>query len=150
MDVASILTGPLLGGLGGAATAIVSRVLDYKDADAKRKHEIARLTLVLQSKAETAALQGEFAAQAAAHAADRSTYGDSWAARWIVDPLRGVIRPTATIALGTLLGWLTLEALAKGPALDAALQREIVTTSLALATGAISYWFGMRGTFRRG
>lgn len=159
MDILSILSGPLLGGLGGAATAIVQRVLDYKDANAKRAHELAmrdkdreQLALELQSKSEIAKVdadtqiaikEGDLAI--AALEADKATYGDSWMARWIIDPLRGVIRPIATIAYGSVLGWLTWQAVRHGPALTADVQKAILDTTLTLATGTVSYWFGMRG-----
>jgi hypothetical protein len=162
MDILSILSGPLLGGLGGAATAITQRVLDYKDAGAKRAHELAmrdkdrdQLALELQSKSEVAKLDADTQlavkdadVQIAALAADRATYGDSWMARWIIDPLRGVIRPVTTIAYGSLLGWLTYEALTQGPKLSPETQKAILDTALTLATGTVSYWFGMRGARR--
>jgi hypothetical protein len=159
MDVLSLLTGPLLGGLGGAVTAVTTKILDFKDAKDRRAHELSmrdkdreQLTLELQNKSEIAHLdadtqiavkEGDIAI--AAYASDRATYGESWMARWIIDPFRGVIRPGITVALASMLGWLTYRALTKGPPLSAELQLAIVNTALALATGAISYWFGMRG-----
>lgn len=158
MDILSLLTGPLLGGVGGAVTAIATKVIDYKDAGSKRAHELAmrdkdreQLALELQSKSEIAKLDAdtqiavkEGDVQVAALAADRATYGDSITGR-IVDTARGLIRPAVTVGFGSLLGWLTLQALAHGPPLSPDLQREIIATSLTVATGCLTYWFGMRG-----
>lgn len=162
MDILSILTGPILGGLGGAATAITQRVLDYKEGNAKREHELAmrdkdrdQLTLELANKSEIAKVDAdtqtavkEMDVQIAAYAADRATYGDSWMAKWIIDPLRGVIRPLVTLIYVAWMGWLTYKAVTSGPAVSAQLQGLIIETNLTLATGAVSFWFGMRGTSR--
>ena len=159
MDILSLLTGPLLGGIGGAATAIVQKVLDFKDAKDRRLHELAmrdkdreQLAMELANKSEIAKRdadtqlaikEGDIAL--AAYEADRATYGDSWMARWVIDPLRGIIRPLATIAYGAVLGWLTYQALRHGPPLSPEIQKAILETTLTLATGTVTYWFGMRG-----
>ncbi len=154
----SLLTGPLLGGLGGAALAAFQKWFDFKDAKDKRAHELAMRDKDLElarlesaSKAELAKVDAdtqiavkEGDMQIAALAADKATYGDSIPGR-IVDFMRGIVRPLITYAAAAWFGILTYYALKHGPPLSQEMQAAILMTGTTLTSGVISFWFGIRG-----
>lgn len=159
MDISTLLSGPI-GAIFGAGSAIVTRVIDYKDRNAQRGHELAMrdkdrelaaLEMAHKSEiakvdADTAISVREFDAMAASVAADRATYGESLTGR-IVDTARGLIRPIITTLAMLLVGHMTLIAL-RGD-LSEVNRMAILNESLFLAGTAIAWWFGARSSQRQ-
>lgn len=157
MDLGSILSGPI-GALAGAGAAIAQKVIDYKDRNAQRAHDLAmrdkdreHLALELQSRAEiakvdadTAVAVREFDAVSSAIQADRATYGDSLTGR-IVDLVRGLVRPVVTVFAMSLLGYVTAIALRVPLAPQDAV--DVLHEVLFIAGNAVGYWFGARSNF---
>jgi hypothetical protein len=157
MDLGTILSGPI-GALAGAGAAIAQKVIDYKDRNAQRAHDLAmrdkdreHLAMELAAKSEIAKVDAdtaiglrEFDAVGAAIAADRATYGDSLTGR-IVDLVRGLIRPVVTVFAMALLGYMTSIALrvplAPADAVD------VLRQVLFISGNSVGYWFGTRSNF---
>jgi hypothetical protein len=156
MDLGTILSGPI-GALAGAGAAIAQKVIDYKDRNAQRAHDLAmrdkdreHLAMELAAKSEIAKVDAdtqvsvrEFDAVAAAISADRATYGDSLTGR-IVDLVRGLIRPVVTVFAMALLIHVSAVALRvpMAPADALGVLREV----LFIAGNVVGYWFGTRSS----
>lgn len=157
MDLGTILSGPI-GALAGAGAAIAQKVIDFKDRNAQRAHDLAmrdkdreHLAMELANRSEIAKVDAdtaiglrEFDAVGAAIAADRATYGDSLTGR-IVDLVRGLIRPVVTIVAMGLLGFMTSRAL-RVP-LQPADAVDVLRQVLFISGNAVGYWFGTRSSF---
>jgi hypothetical protein len=160
MDLGSILSGPI-GAIFGAGSAIVTKVIDYKDRNAQRDHELQmrdkdreQLAMELASKSEIAKVDAdtqvtmkEFDAVAASIGSDKATYGDSLTGR-IVDAARGLIRPVITSASMALVIYDTVIAF-KGAVLSPADRMTIINTAQFLAGTAIAWWFGARANYAK-
>ncbi|HEY5960671.1 MAG TPA: hypothetical protein VIV60_29155 [Polyangiaceae bacterium] len=156
MDLGSILSGPL-GAIFGAGSAIVQKVIDYKDHNAQREQELAlrdkdleHLKVELANKSEIAKVDAdmqiglkEFDAVSTSIAADKASYGVTW-----VDAVRGMVRPVLTAAAMALVVDMTIIAL-RGEPLTQANRMEIVNEALFLAGTAIAWWFGARSNLGR-
>jgi hypothetical protein len=156
MDLGTILSGPI-GALAGAGAAIAQKVIDYKDRNAQRAHDLAmrdkdreHLAMELANKSEIAKVDAdtqvsvrEFDAVAAAISADRATYGDSLTGR-IVDLVRGLIRPVVTVFAMALLIHVSAVALRvpMAPADALGVLREV----LFISGNVVGYWFGTRSS----
>lgn len=171
MGILDILTGGGLGAIGGAISAIGGKVIDLKLEGEKRETlkvqlehnlamrdkdiaqaaaEAASNLAVHQVDADSAAVLKDLDGLQASIAADRATYGDSWAGR-IVDFVRGVTRPLITYAAMGMVIYTTAQVLqgvrAQPFAPDLAFQ--LLRESSALAATAIGWWFGARITSRK-
>jgi hypothetical protein len=156
MDLSTLLSGPI-GALAGAGAAIAQKVIDYKDRNAQRAHDLAmrdkdreHLAMELANKSEIAKVDAdaqvsvrEFDAVAAAISADRATYGDSLTGR-IVDLVRGLIRPVVTVFAMALLIHVSAVALRvpMAPADALGVLREV----LFISGNVVGYWFGTRSS----
>jgi hypothetical protein len=159
VDLGSLLSGPI-GALAGAGAAIAQKVIDYKDRNAQRAHDLAmrdkdreHLAMELQARSEIAKVDAdtaiavrEFDAVGAAIAADRATYGDSLTGR-IVDLVRGLIRPVVTVFAMALLLHVTAIALRVPMAPQDAI--DVLREVLFIAGNVVGYWFGARSSFGR-
>lgn len=156
MDLGSILSGPL-GAIFGAGSAIAQKVIDYKDHNAQRDHELAlrdkdleHLKVELSTKSEIAKVDAdtqitlkEFDSTAAALAADKAAYGGGWR-----DDVRAMIRPACTSAAMVILfrvSWIAFG----GEPLTPELRAETVHEILFLCGNIIGYWFGARSNLGR-
>jgi len=163
--IGSVLTGGL-GGIVGAGTALGGKIIDLKLKDkelegkrldqahelALRDKDMAQARLETESKlevtkidADSAAVQADLGALAAAVQADRATYGDSTLGR-IVDFARGTVRPVLTAWASVLVSYVTWQAFSElhGVPLGPERAMALVNDAMFLAGLAIAYWFGSR------
>jgi hypothetical protein len=156
VDLGSLLSGPI-GALAGAGAAIAQKVIDYKDRNAQRAHDLAmrdkdreHLAMELQARSEIAKVDAdtaiavrEFDAVGAAIAADRATFGPSLTGR-IVDLVRGLIRPVVTIFAMALLTKVT--AIALRVPMAPADATDVLNQVLFISGNVVGYWFGTRSS----
>ena len=157
MDLGTILSGPI-GAIFGAGSAIAQKVIEYKDHNAQRTHDLAMrdkdremAVIEFEHKSEIAKVDAdtqvslrEFDAVAASLGADKATYGIGW-----VDMVRGLVRPAITAGATTLVGYMTWTVLSTGGALSPEQRMELLRESLFLAGTAIAWWFGARSNLGR-
>ncbi len=142
--ILSVLTGGATGILGSLLSSGL-KFLDLwaqekkADGDHKRTMEMHRLQAELKAEDDERALEA-MQAQAAADLKTASYQHDmslGKSSRWVTDILR-LIRPALTLILVALIGviyWTVA---------DFAMQQEIVSSTLYMASTAVLWWFGDR------
>lgn len=143
------------GALFGWVGALGNRYFDYLTAKLnlereriKGEYDVKLLGLEIEGRTKVAAIEGEYAnqeaamsLQAASYSADRATYQI-----WLVDAIRGLIRPGITL-------WLLYLATQLYGAVEDQLPNKMLTNAQVVAiidwflftTGTcVSWWFGTR------
>ena len=135
------IIGSLLGGVAGAAGAIVQKVLDNRDKKDERVHlqEMAKLgQLGEAAKAAASLQQAALDLQRASMDADKASYGGGW-----VDDVRGLVRPVITGASVVLLIALSWAAFQEG-GFSPEQRLSMLDASVFTAQIAVGWWFGAR------
>lgn len=157
MGFLDILTGGL-GGIVGAAGAIGKGILDLKLEGVRNEHalrmrekdlEQARFEAESQLKihqvdADSAAVTADLAALKESVAADKATYGIKF-----VDGVRGLVRPVLTAWSAALLTYVTWKAFLLSHVVTPAQADNYISSSLFVASLAVSWWFGSRPQQKR-
>lgn len=164
--VGAAASGGMLGTAGGLANKTLGyfsdkqkhqyemtlREQDRKDMELESKLHIDRLSAETAGKIKTATIEGEVAAEIEAsklvqvsYSHDKTAYNDGF-----VDTVRGLTRPTLTLALVGISSWMLVDMmsipeLVKSDAAQArAIFAKVVNDLLFLTTLAVSWWFGGR------
>jgi hypothetical protein len=155
----SLFTSPILGGVVGFLGSWLTKREERKTLQINLTHTVTMAELNHRNKINELKAEGDIAdivVQGEAFKSSQTHGNTNSGVKW-VDGVRSLMRPLITtylLAIASYLGY-ALSSMVGGldslnPSEILALYKEIVLSLLALTNLAISWWFGSRGSSKKG